>query len=254
MFQRVEKTHQPMLSITFLITLLLMTSAHGIDQFEIDWVTPPPSIVAADVGKVYRIGCRLTLNYSSSTYNNSSLQLNDWKLIAEISPVFALILVDSPLINVSYKSRSQSDHYNIFYFQSPHTKGIERSLPSIQLSEIVTHSQRANDNNEIQSLSKIFEYKPERKDSNSYFRCVAMVENLRSSHEFIYNHELTIAEQFQVQYSPVGIKPFDDSQSSGRQIIIDVVNGKDIIIQVPFYANPSPHNSKSKHLINRIYC
>ena len=111
-----------------------------------------------------------------------------------------------------------------------------------QLPEVGVHKQKAIDDNDIHSVSKLFEYKPDRKDSNNYFRCIAKIGNSGALVGSGYNGQLTIAEQFQVEYPPVGLEPFHESQVSGREVIIDVVNGKDAIIQINFDANPSPNN------------
>ena len=71
------------LCILFVTTFSLSALANGGDNFELQWVVPPPSVVVADIGEVYRIGCRVTLN-SSKTYN---FDLQDVKLSAGISQV-----------------------------------------------------------------------------------------------------------------------------------------------------------------------
>ena len=113
-----------------------------------------------------------------------------------------------------------------------------------QLPEVGVHKQKAMEQNDIHSVSKLFEYKPDRKDSNRYFHCIAKIENSEALLDSGYNGQLTISEQFQVEYPPYGLAPFDESQISGREIIIDAVNGKDAIIQIHFDANPSPNNGK----------
>ena len=111
-----------------------------------------------------------------------------------------------------------------------------------QLPEVGVHKQKSIEQNDIHSVSKLFEYKPDRIDSNKYFRCIAKIGNYGALVDSEYNGQLTIAEQFQVEYPPVGLEPFHESQVSGREVIIDVVNGKDAIIQINFDANPSPNN------------
>jgi len=108
----------------------------------------------------------------------------------------------------------------------------------------------ADKENVIQSLSKLFEYKPERKDSNNYFRCEASIENSTAIEDSGFHQEFIITEQFRVEYSPIGLEPFDDAQRTGKEIIFDVVDGKDFTIEIPFDANPSPSNDQVKwHIV-----
>ena len=118
-----------------------------------------------------------------------------------------------------------------------------------QLSEIGAATQKVVQENDIHSLSKLFEYKPERKDSNNYFQCVARIENSTAIEDSGYDQEFMITEQFRVEYSPIGLELFDDAQRTGREIIFDAVKGKDFTVEIPFDANPSPHNCKIKRLI-----
>ena len=120
-------------------------------------------------------------------------------------------------------------------------KGTYSIASNIQLAEISTHRQNTNNKN---SMSKVFEYKPKRKDSNNYFRCVGRIDNSGVSADSRYNQELSIEEQFQVEYAPVGLQPFYESQRSGREIIFDAVNEKEVIVQISFDANPSPSHGK----------
>ena len=121
---------------------------------------------------------------------------------------------------------------------------MESAITSTQLSEVGVSRKKVDKDNGIHSLSKLFEYKPERKDSNKYFRCEASIENSTAVEDSGYHQEFTIAEQFRVEYSPLGLESFDDAQRTGREIIFDAVKGKDFTIIIPFDANPSPHNCK----------
>ena len=83
MCQMIKTMRYSMFSILFLTTFSLSALANGGSSFELEWVAPPPPVVVADIGEVYRIGCRVTLN-SSKTYN---FDLQDVKLSAGISQV-----------------------------------------------------------------------------------------------------------------------------------------------------------------------
>ena len=113
-----------------------------------------------------------------------------------------------------------------------------------QLLEVGIHRRNTANDYGVNSMSKLFEYKPDRKDSNHYFLCVAKVENSESPFGSGYGQEVTIAEKIMVEYPPIGLQPFDESQRLGKQIIIDAVNGKEARIKIDFDANPSPTNGR----------
>ena len=54
--------------------------------FELNWSTPPPLVVVTDINKVYRIGCRVTLNNNlTSQYQNSNLDnVELWAVISKV--------------------------------------------------------------------------------------------------------------------------------------------------------------------------
>ena len=126
---------------------------------------------------------------------------------------------------------------------------MESTIAFTPLSEIGVTTQKVVQGNGIHSFSKLFEYKPERKDSNNHFQCIARIENSTAVEDSGYNQEVMITEQFRVEYSPIGLELFDDAQRTGREIIFDAVKGKDFTVEIPFDANPSPHNCKIKRLI-----
>ena len=64
-------------------TFSLSALAKEGDRFKLEWVALPPQVVVADIGEVYRIGCRVTLNIS----NGYNFDLKDVKLTAGISQV-----------------------------------------------------------------------------------------------------------------------------------------------------------------------
>ena len=55
------------------------------NPLQLDWLTPPPQVVVADIDQVYRIGCRVTIN--ASFYKYRELNIDDIKLWATISKV-----------------------------------------------------------------------------------------------------------------------------------------------------------------------
>ena len=73
-----------MICILFVTSFSLSALAKEDHRFKLEWVAPPPPVVVADIGEVYRIGCRVTLN-SSNAYN---FDLKDVKLSAGISQVY----------------------------------------------------------------------------------------------------------------------------------------------------------------------
>jgi len=215
MCQLTETLRHSVLCIHFMTTISLSALVYGGDSFELKWVAPPPPVVVADIDEVYRIGCRVTLN-SSKAYNFNP---QDVMLSAGIS-------------------------------QYPNVEGAESTIASTQLSEIGVSSQKVDRENGIHSLSKLFEYKPERKDSDNYFCCEASIKNSTTIEVSGYNQEFVITEQFRVEYSPIGLEAFDDAQRTGREIIFDAVKEKNFTIEIPFDANPSPSNYQIKwHIV-----
>ena len=67
--------------LVFIITTRCINISNG---FELSWSTPPPLVVVADINKLYRIGCRVTLNNSVSSQHQ---RLDDVELWAVVSKV-----------------------------------------------------------------------------------------------------------------------------------------------------------------------
>ena len=86
-----ERTEPPLRhNLLFLIGFLFTFSTPLIcadSPFKLEWLTPPPPVVVSDNGKVYRIGCRITLNttlghqYDNSNLDNAKL----WAVISKVS-------------------------------------------------------------------------------------------------------------------------------------------------------------------------
>lgn len=208
---KLVNSHVPFLLILLKVFLGHLTIAS--DQLELDWITSPPKVVVADIDKVYRIGCRVTLNNSETSH----IGLDDVTLWAEISKF--------------------PDATNLATSEN-------------QLLEVSVHRGKTEEQYDEHSLSKLFEYKPDRRDSNHYFRCIASVESSETPLDSGYGQEITIAEKIVVEYSPIGLAPFDESQRSGKQIVINAVNGKEARIKIDFDANPSPTSDQIKwHIV-----
>ena len=54
--------------------------------FDLNWSTPPPMVVVADINKLYRIGCRVTLNKNlTSQYQNANIDnVELWAVISKV--------------------------------------------------------------------------------------------------------------------------------------------------------------------------
>jgi hypothetical protein len=71
------------LGLVFISTRPCIYTSNG---FELNWSTPPPLVVVADINKLYRIGCRVTLNNNLfSQHQNSSLDnVELWAVISKV--------------------------------------------------------------------------------------------------------------------------------------------------------------------------
>ena len=90
MFQFIKSMRCSITRILVAISIFLTLLIKGSDQFELEWVTPPPPVVVADIGEVYRIGCRLTLNTSDISFQNLSVDIHNVQLSAYISQVLRI--------------------------------------------------------------------------------------------------------------------------------------------------------------------
>ena len=81
-----KSTNYVLLCLLGILCTLQTSFTFASNLFELDWSTPPPLVVVADIDKVYHIGCRVTLNTTlGSQYPN--LNLDNVKLWAVISKV-----------------------------------------------------------------------------------------------------------------------------------------------------------------------
>jgi len=119
----------------------------------------------------------------------------------------------------------------------------------IQLKEIGVHKNHKYDDKGLWTLSKLFEYKPTRNDSDKYFRCFTTIDNSIISQNADANERLSISEQFRVEYPPTGIGIFAEVQRSGRQQIITLTKGENANINIEFDACPLPSRGWYKNIL-----
>ena len=90
-------------------------------------------------------------------------------------------------------------------------------------------------------MSKLFEYKPTRRDSNlSFFKCLASKKDSANNINLDSDQPLTVSQKFRIEYPPVGLPPFDDVQTRGNQVGIIAVRGEEASININFKAEPPP--------------
>ena len=118
----------------------------------------------------------------------------------------------------------------------------------IQLKEIGVHKNHKYDTSGLWTLSKLFEYNPTRNDSDKYFRCITTIDNSFSSQNTDANEQLSISEQFRVEYPPTGTGIFAEVQRSGRQQIITLTKGENANINIEFEASPLPNKGSYKNI------
>ena len=92
----------------------------------------------------------------------------------------------------------------------------------------------------LHSISKLFEYRPSREDSHKSFKCIAKVDETLVTNNYNLKQHITVSEQFQVEYPPSGLDPFHEAQQTGSQVMIEAVKWNDIDIMIEFEANPLP--------------
>lgn len=113
----------------------------------------------------------------------------------------------------------------------------------IELPEIGVHrSRQEKDHNNLIIISKLFEYKPTRRDSNMSFKCSASTENseINTTWAPLLNHSPIAAQTFNVEYPPLGLGAFQEAQLSGNQVEITAVRGRQAFISIDFEAEPPP--------------
>ena len=111
------------------------------------------------------------------------------------------------------------------------------------MPEIGVHRSIATDANveeNVHSISKLFEYLPSREDSLKSFKCIAKVDETFVTNNYNLKKEIKVSEQFQVEYPPSGLDPFYEAQKTGSQVIFEAVKWNDIDITIEFEANPLP--------------
>ena len=81
----VKTTNRILLCLVCCCFIFKISRITASSPLQLDWLTPPPAIVVADIDRVYTIGCRMTLQ--TSAYQNDDLMIDDIKLWAVISKV-----------------------------------------------------------------------------------------------------------------------------------------------------------------------
>ena len=115
----------------------------------------------------------------------------------------------------------------------------------IELPEIGVHRSRSRQEkgqNNLLIISKLFEYKPTRWDSNMSFKCSASNENSAKNTTWapLLNHSPIVSQIFKVEYPPRGLKAFQEAQYSGNQVEITAVRGSQAIVSIDFEAELPP--------------
>ena len=92
----------------------------------------------------------------------------------------------------------------------------------------------------LQSISKLFEYRPSREDSHKSFKCIAKGDETLVTTNYNLKQQITVSEPFQVEYPPSGLDSFHEAQETGSQVIFEAVKWNDVDITIEFEANPLP--------------
>ena len=111
-------------------------------------------------------------------------------------------------------------------------------LPEIGVHRSIATEGNVEDN--LHSISKLFEYRPSREDSNKSFKCIAKVDETLVTNNYNLKQHISVSEQFQVEYPPSGLDPFHEAQETGSQVVIEALKRDNIDIVIEFEANPLP--------------
>ena len=114
----------------------------------------------------------------------------------------------------------------------------DKILPEIGVHRSIATNNNVEDN--LQSISKLFEYRPSREDSHKSFKCIANLDETLATTNYNLKQKRTVSEPFQVQYPPSGLDAFHEAQETGSQVIFEAVKWNDIDITIEFEANPLP--------------
>ena len=111
------------------------------------------------------------------------------------------------------------------------------------MPEIGVHRSIATEGNvedDLHSMSKLFEFRPSREHSHKSFKCIAKVDETLITTTYNLKQPITVSQPFQVEYPPSGLDPFHEAQETGSQVIIEAVKWDNIDIVIEFEANPLP--------------
>ena len=111
-------------------------------------------------------------------------------------------------------------------------------MPEIGVHRSIATNSNVEDN--LQSISKLFEYRPSREDSHKSFKCIAKVDETLVTTNYNLKQQITVSESFQVEYPPSGLDAFHEAQETGSQVIFEAVKWNDVDITIEFEANPLP--------------
>ena len=112
----------------------------------------------------------------------------------------------------------------------------DKILPEIGVHRSIASNVEEN----LQSISKLFEYRPSREDSHKSFKCIAKVDETLVTANYNLKQQIMVSESFQVEYPPSGLDAFHETQETGSQVIFEAVKWNDIEITIEFEANPLP--------------
>merc|ERR1712150_76659 len=186
----------------------------------LNWVTPPPQVVV--IGHLYRVGCRLDLNKTVAR-EYKSLKLDDITIWSVIS-----------------KFPDEADRTEWEFS--------DKILPEIGVHRSIATNSNVEEN--LHSISKLFEYRPSREDSHKSFKCIAKVDETLVTTNYNLKQQIKVSESFQVEYPPFGLDAFHEAQETGSHVISEAVKWNDIDITIEFEANPLPSKEQMRwHIV-----
>lgn len=79
------KSSRVFLEVLIFIFMAYVPHINAGQSVNLEWLTPPPRVVVADIGQAYTIGCRLTFESSMDQYQD--LKVNEVQLYAVVGKV-----------------------------------------------------------------------------------------------------------------------------------------------------------------------
>ena len=80
-----EESNCVFFELLIFIFIVYVPHINAGQSVNLEWLTPPPRVVVADIGQSYTIGCRITFENSMDQYQD--LKVNDVKLYAVVGKV-----------------------------------------------------------------------------------------------------------------------------------------------------------------------